>query len=55
MTVKRLERFLLSGADAQKPENILGLFEQIKGRKATAQELAQFERKGNRQGHKAVG
>jgi hypothetical protein len=44
-THKRLERILMSGADAQKPENLVKFFEAIKGRKATAQERAQFERR----------
>ena len=34
----------MSGAEAQKPENILKMFEAIKGRKATPEELAQFAR-----------
>jgi hypothetical protein len=42
---KRLERFLMSGDEAQQPENILRMFEAIKGRKATPEERAQFERK----------
>ncbi len=33
---------LMSGADAEKPENILELFEQIKGRKATDEEVAEL-------------
>jgi hypothetical protein len=44
-TNKRLERFLMSGEEAQKPENILKMFEAIKGRKATPEEMAEFERK----------
>jgi hypothetical protein len=43
-TPKRLERFLMSGEEAQKPANLVKLFEQIKGRKATAREVARFER-----------
>jgi len=35
----------MSGAEAQKPENLIRLFEQIKGRKATPEEVAEFERK----------
>jgi hypothetical protein len=31
---------LMSGAEAKKPENVLKLFERIKGRKATAKEIA---------------
>ena len=31
---------LTSGAEAKKPENVLKLFERIKGRKATAKEIA---------------
>jgi hypothetical protein len=42
---KRLQHFLMSGTEAQKPENLIRLFEQIKGRRATAREVAQFERK----------
>jgi hypothetical protein len=42
MTRKRtpVSFHLMSGEDAAKPENVLKLFEQIKGRKATAQEVA---------------
>jgi hypothetical protein len=40
-----ITRYLMSGADAQKPENIIKLFEAIKGRKATAEEIANVERK----------
>ena len=36
---KRLERLLMSGADARKPEHILAMFETIKGRPATRQEI----------------
>jgi hypothetical protein len=42
---KRLQHFLMSGTEAQKPENILRMFEAIKGRKATPEERAKFERK----------
>jgi hypothetical protein len=35
----------MSGADALKAENIIALFEAIKGRKATPQEIANLERK----------
>jgi len=31
---------LMSGAEAKKPENVLKLFERIKGRKATTKEVA---------------
>jgi hypothetical protein len=41
----RLQHLLMSGAEAQKPENLIRLFEQIKGRKATPEEVAEFERK----------
>jgi hypothetical protein len=44
-THKRLERLLMSRADAQDPRNLIKLFEQIKGRKATPEEIAEFERK----------
>jgi hypothetical protein len=44
-SLKRLERFLMSGADAQKPANLIKLFERIKGRRATLKEIAEFERK----------
>jgi hypothetical protein len=43
---KRLERFLMSGKDAQKPENVLKMFEVIKGRKATRIEILELERNG---------
>jgi hypothetical protein len=42
---KRLERLLMSATEAQKPANLIRFFEQIKGRKATAREIALFERK----------
>jgi hypothetical protein len=42
---KRLQHFLMSGEEAQKPENILKMFEAIKGRKATPEEIAAFKRK----------
>jgi len=45
MATKRAERLLMSGADAHTPENILKMFEAIKGRKATPEEIAEFERK----------
>jgi hypothetical protein len=35
----------MSRADAQDPRNLIKLFEQIKGRKATPEEIAEFERK----------
>jgi hypothetical protein len=38
-------RYLMSGADAQKAENIVALFEAIKGRKATDEERADVERR----------
>jgi hypothetical protein len=37
-------RYLMSGADAQKAANIIKLFEQIKGRKATLEEIENVER-----------
>jgi hypothetical protein len=43
---KRLERFLMSGIEAQKPENVLKMFEAIKGRKATCTEILELERNG---------
>jgi hypothetical protein len=43
---KRLERFLMSGAEAQKSENVLKMFEAIKGRKATRTEILELERNG---------
>jgi hypothetical protein len=39
-----VERFLMSGKEAQDPRNLIKLFEQIKGRKATPAEVAEFER-----------
>jgi hypothetical protein len=41
---KRVKRLLMCGDEAQKPDNILRMFEAIKGRKATAEEKAEFER-----------
>jgi hypothetical protein len=38
-------RYLMSGADAKQAANIIKLFEQIKGRPATAEERAKVERK----------
>jgi hypothetical protein len=35
----------MSATEAQKPANLIRFFEQIKGRKATAREIALFERK----------
>jgi hypothetical protein len=43
--LKRLQHFLLSGEEAQNPENLINFFETIKGRSATPQERAQFKRK----------
>jgi len=48
VTTKRLQHILMSGADAQKPENLIKFFEAIKGRKATAQEVSRFKRKRKR-------
>ena len=42
---KRLERFLTNSAEAHKPEYILRMFEAIKGRKATFEEVASVTRK----------
>jgi hypothetical protein len=39
------ERYLMSGADALNPENFIKLFEALKGRKATQEEIANVERK----------
>jgi len=39
---KRLERFLMSGADAQNPENLVRLFEALKGLSATPEESAEL-------------
>jgi hypothetical protein len=41
---KRLERFLMSGADAQNPENHARLFEALKDRSATPEESAELAR-----------
>jgi hypothetical protein len=38
-------RYLMRGADALKAENIIKLFEALKGRKATPKEIANVERK----------
>ena len=37
-------RYLMSGAEAQQAENIIALFEQLKGRPATAEERAEVVR-----------
>jgi hypothetical protein len=42
---KGITRYLMSGADALKVENIVTLFEQLNGRKATPEEIANVERK----------
>jgi hypothetical protein len=42
---KRLERLLMTGADARKPEHILAMFETIKGRPATRKEIQKLHRK----------
>ena len=39
-----ITRYLMSGADALKAENIIKMFEAIKGRKATTEEIANVER-----------
>jgi hypothetical protein len=41
---KQIHRYLMSGADALKAENIIKLFEQLKGRPATNQEKTNVER-----------
>jgi hypothetical protein len=38
------ERYLMSGAEAQKAENIIKMFEVLKGRPATDEERADVER-----------
>jgi hypothetical protein len=38
--VEKQKRYLMSAAEAQKPANIIKLFEQLKGRKATPEEIA---------------
>jgi hypothetical protein len=40
-----ITRYLVSGADGLKAENIIKLFEALKGRKATRTEIANVERK----------
>lgn len=40
-----ITRHLMSGAEAMKAENIIKLFEALKGRKATTGEIANVERK----------
>jgi len=40
-----ITRYLMSGTDALNPENIIKLFEALKGRKATQEEIANVERK----------
>jgi hypothetical protein len=42
---KRLERLLMTGADARKPVDILAMFEAIKGRQPTRQEIVRLHRK----------
>jgi hypothetical protein len=42
---KRLERILMTGADARKPVDILAMFEAIRGRRPTRQEIVQLHRK----------
>jgi hypothetical protein len=42
---KRLERLLMTGADAQMSVDILAVFEAIKGRKPTRQEIVRLHRK----------
>jgi hypothetical protein len=42
---KRLERLLMTGANARKPVDILALFEAIKGRPPTRKEIVQLHRK----------
>lgn len=39
----------MSGADAQDPRNLIKLFEQIKGRKATPEEGRRIRARENRQ------
>jgi hypothetical protein len=38
------ERFLMSGAESQKAENLIALFEKLAGRAATDEERADVER-----------
>jgi hypothetical protein len=42
MADDKIKWFLMSGADAQQTENILKLFEKIKGRPATSEERAEL-------------
>jgi hypothetical protein len=42
---KRLEHLLMTDAGARKPTNILAMFEVIKGRPATRQEIVRLHRK----------
>ena len=42
MADDKITWFLMSGADAQQTENILELFQRIKGRPATAEERAEL-------------
>jgi hypothetical protein len=42
---KRLEHLLTSGADARTPNNILAMFELIRGRPPTLEEIALLQRK----------
>jgi hypothetical protein len=37
------ERYLMSGADALNPENFIKLFEALKGRKATQEEITNVD------------
>jgi hypothetical protein len=42
MSDEKFERFLMSGREAMDPGNILSLFEKLKGRKATDEEIAEL-------------
>ena len=42
---EKVARFLMSGGEAMDPENILRLFEKLKGRLATAEERAELSKR----------
>jgi hypothetical protein len=48
MSKSQMKRYLMSGKEAAEPENILRLFEQIKGRAATDEEKAELYQKAGK-------
>ena len=45
MSNEKMKKYLLSGEEARKPENILALCERLTGRKATPDEIAELEQR----------